>query len=118
MFSLKKRVHQGKTNSSLGRLKNQVHPLHNCELLRVQPYTSRAKHKSEKPKSLKPKEASDTAKGEDAITAQAEPNEKLDRVIFEYEIPQDVGTCDQLAAESAGIEDDPEEEENFGLCGM
>ena len=116
----RKRVHHGKTASSLGRLNNRLHPLHNCDLLRVQPYTFHAKHKSEKPKSLKPKEAIVTAKGEDDITARAGPNEMLDRVIFESvcEISQDIDTCEQLAANSAGMEDEPEDEDIFGSCGM
>ena len=108
----------GRTNSSLGRLSKKLHPLHKCELMRIKPYTRRAKHKSVKPKSTKPKEAKETAEGGDSITAQEDLIEHEERVRFECVLPHDIGTSEQLAADAVGFEDDPEEEDYFGLCGL
>ena len=63
-----------------------ANPLHDCEIVRVQPYILRAKNNSIKPKRLKPKMASETAESGDSTTAQA----------FN--------------------EVDPDEDDNLGLC--
>lgn len=67
--------------------------------MRTQPYARRAKHKSVRPKSRKPKEAKEIADGGDSITALGELIDHGERMSFECVIPHDIGTSEQLAAD-------------------
>ena len=113
-----KRVHAGRTHSSLGRLSRKLHPSHVAELLRVKPFVRGAKHKSVKPKSLKPREASvPTERGGETIAANQTSSGQSCVSLLCVDL-QDIGTSERLAADAVGFEDDPEEEDHFGLCGL
>ena len=56
-------------------------------------------------------------RGGDSITAQ-EDLIVQSCVRSESAILHDIGTSEQLAADAVGFEDDPEEEDYFGLCGL
>ena len=117
----KEHVPKGATKSSLGRLSNNRHPQHGCPLVNVEPYRFHAKHCSIRPRSLRPKEADDNTEVVDEATAQVELGGVPEEMMFEFSVEQtlqDIERCEELAIAATGIEEDPVEDDIFGLCDM